>query len=587
MSEDRVRLELASPSVNLRMKILLVFTFFLVSGQVDCVDVVGYSGRSVTINCSYSTSLEAQAKVVCRRATICETKIRTNITNQWIRKDRFYLYDDTEASAIRVFIGNLSLQDAGPYRCAVLQKSVYRSIGDWELKVKEESCCGRSTTVMAQLGQSVSFSFGYSEKTTFDPQRVFRIHSIERMISTTGTPVRLDEQMRRFSISDNSETKVVRVIIKNVTVDDAGLYFCGVQISGSPISYTSAIKDVHLIVAGSKMTSYEGDAVEIRCPYSSKYKPNLKHVCKEGECFTEQINLRSQTTQWTHSKTERLSVHDDITAGVFSVNISRVTAEDAGRYWCGVQTGDVLMNYLSTELQVVRKEVLQVFGRETLSVSIECSYRGASAESDGKFLCMGQQPASCDKGGAKVSSEKNRTGRFSLRDDAPAGVFTVTITDLREEDSGTYWCGEESFGSSIYTEVHLQVMKGMNDEMLLKDPKGSSVIWVTLWVFLALLLTGGLILMICKLRCNKTQQGSTLSSSGTDLKDHKEVPPVVCSSEETRLTALITPSTVTDPTYATVIFQKSPASLNETADTFRTEEATSEYAAVRRHEVQK
>ncbi|KAL7845226.1 hypothetical protein AOLI_G00234180 [Acnodon oligacanthus] len=478
------------------MKILLVFTFFLVSGLVDCVDIVGYSGRSVSINCSYSTSLKAQAKVVCRRATICETKIRTNIINQWLRKDRFYLYDDTEASVIRVFIGNLSLRDAGPYRCAVLQESVYMSIGDWELKVEEDSCCGGSMTVTAQLGQSVSFSFGYSEMTTFNPQRVFKIHnhSIERMISTTGTPARLDERTRRFSVSDHSETKVVRVNITNVTVDDAGLYFCGVQISGSPVSYTSAIKDVHLIVTGSKMTGYEGDTVEVRCPYSSKYKPNSKHICKEGECFTERINLRSQTTQRTQRKTERFSVHDDITAGVFSVNISRVKAEDAGRYWCGVDTGDILMNYLSTQLQVVRKEVLRVFGRETLSVSVECSSRGESTESAGKFLCMGQQLASCDKGGVKVSSEKNRTGRFSLSDDAPAGVFTVAITDLREEDSGTYWCGEESFGSFIYTEVHLQVMKG------------SSVICITLCVCLALLLIGGLILILYKLRCNKTEQ---------------------------------------------------------------------------------
>ncbi|XP_017538962.2 polymeric immunoglobulin receptor-like isoform X1 [Pygocentrus nattereri] len=563
------------------MKILHLFTFFLASGLVDCVDVVGYAGRSVIINCRYSTSLEAQAKVVCRRVTICETKIRTSIINQWLRKDRFYLYDDTEASVIRVFIGNLSLEDAGPYRCAVVQESVYRSIGDWELKVEEDSCCGGSMTVTAQLGQSVSFSFGYSEKTTLNAQRVFKMHkhSVDRMISTTGTPVRLDEDMRRFSISDNSETKVVRVSIKNVTVDDAGLYFCGVQISGSPVSSTSAIKDVHLIVhptvTGSKMTSYEGDTVEVRCPYSSKYKPSSKHICKEGECFTERRNLRSQATQRTPNKTERFSVHDDITAGVFSVNISRVKAEDAGRYWCGVEKGDVLMNYLSTELQVVRKEVLQVFGRETLSVSIECSYRGESPESDGKFLCMGQQLASCDKGGVKVSSEKNRTGRFSLSDDAPAGVFTVTITDLREEDSGTYWCGEESFGSSIYTEVHLQVMKG------------SSVISMTVCLCLALLLIGGLFLILYKLRCNKTQQGSTLSLSGINLKDNKEVPPVVCNSEETHLTALITQSTVTDPTYATVSFLKSPASLCDTAVTFSTEESTSEYATVRRHEVQK
>ena len=73
---------------------------------------------------------------------------------------------------------------------------------------------------------------------------------------------------------------------------------------------------------------------------------------------------------------------------------------------------------------------------------------------------MGPQPSICEKGGVKVSSVNDRNGRFSLNDNASAGAFTVTITDLKVEDSGTYWCGEESFGSTIYTKVHLQVMKG-------------------------------------------------------------------------------------------------------------------------------
>ncbi|KAL0149085.1 hypothetical protein M9458_055610, partial [Cirrhinus mrigala] len=48
-------------------------------------------------------------------------------------------------------------------------------------------------------------------------------------------------------------------------------------------------------------------------------------------------------------------------------------------------------------------------------------------------------------------------GRFSLTDETSAGVFTVNINNLRAEDSGKYWCGEENSGSFILTEVHLHV----------------------------------------------------------------------------------------------------------------------------------
>ncbi|KAL4665831.1 hypothetical protein H8959_005148, partial [Pygathrix nigripes] len=43
-----------------------------------------------------------------------------------------------------------------------------------------------------------------------------------------------------------------------------------------------------------------------------------------------------------------------------------------------------------------------------------------------------------------VTSSKPRTvagtSRFAIWDDPAAGFFTVTMTDLREEDSGHYWC---------------------------------------------------------------------------------------------------------------------------------------------------
>ncbi|CAM4449021.1 unnamed protein product [Leuciscus chuanchicus] len=57
-----------------------------------------------------------------------------------------------------------------------------------------------------------------------------------------------------------------------------------------------------------------------------------------------------------------------------------------------------------------------------------------------------------------------RKDRFSLYDDRSSSVFTVTIRDLREEDSDTYYCAvDKTIFKDSYTEVNLRVLTGQQN----------------------------------------------------------------------------------------------------------------------------
>ncbi|XP_058237056.1 CMRF35-like molecule 8 isoform X2 [Hemibagrus wyckioides] len=114
-------------------------------------------------------------------------------------------------------------------------------------------------------------------------------------------------------------------------------------------------------------------------------------------------------------------------------------------------------------------------------------------------------------------TQPHQDDRFSISDDRRNKVFSVNITDVREDDVGVYSCvviNEETAVSyhSLFTVIQLREVTDDTPEspdgtLTKSESAGSSIniIIITVVVFVLLLLAVGLVLIFYKLRCKRSQ----------------------------------------------------------------------------------
>ncbi|XP_056622969.1 uncharacterized protein LOC130436125 [Triplophysa dalaica] len=106
-----------------------------------------------------------------------------------------------------------------------------------------------------------------------------------------------------------------------------------------------------------------------------------------------------------------------------------------------------------TEIRSSSTNGIETHGYTGKHVTISCQH--SWAWSNRKYFC--RDP--CEEEDILVSSDRSPNGRFSLKY-LGKGTSTVTITDLKETDSGIYWCGVDRVGVDTYEKVNLRVSKG-------------------------------------------------------------------------------------------------------------------------------
>ncbi|XP_042154569.1 CMRF35-like molecule 1 [Oncorhynchus tshawytscha] len=100
------------------------------------------------------------------------------------------------------------------------------------------------------------------------------------------------------------------------------------------------------------VSGYEGGEAEISCSYGHGYENYKKYLCNRG-CDNSDIVIETQLGVH-HTKKGSFSLHDDIKRRVFTVNVTKLTLQHAGIYWCAVSRygKDI---YTEVRLQVVKE----------------------------------------------------------------------------------------------------------------------------------------------------------------------------------------------------------------------------------------
>ncbi|XP_034733024.1 CMRF35-like molecule 1 [Etheostoma cragini] len=95
-----------------------------------------------------------------------------------------------------------------------------------------------------------------------------------------------------------------------------------------------------------------------------------------------------------------------------------------------------------------------VTGANGASVAVSCQYVLQFKEYP-KYWCKGAFYELC-RIVVRTPGEEH-SDRSSIADDKDAGVFTVTMSSLKESDQGMYWCVIARHGKNVYTGVSLRV----------------------------------------------------------------------------------------------------------------------------------
>ncbi|XP_078129833.1 polymeric immunoglobulin receptor-like isoform X2 [Sander vitreus] len=199
---------------------------------------------------------------------------------------------------------------------------------------------------------------------------------------------------------------------------------------------------IHSITTVSEVSVKAGSSISIPCLYGLQYINHVKYLCKGY--YWHSCSYIVKTNQQNSGK---FSISDDNTRRIFTVTINDLADEDT-HYWCAVEIngGADVKEYF--HLSVTRdtphlyadpQEITRFNGD---NITVNCYYTNTGETKWCRLgsSCVTRSPGSIDGTNVTISEGAH-------------GVFNVTMSGLRTESSGWYWCAKGDLQMPVHVTV--------------------------------------------------------------------------------------------------------------------------------------
>ncbi|XP_057586105.1 polymeric immunoglobulin receptor isoform X2 [Hippopotamus amphibius kiboko] len=447
-------------------------------------EVSSVEGSSVSIKCYYpATSVNRHSrKYWCRQGAKghCTTLISSEGYISKAYEGRASLINFPESGMFVMNISHLTSDDSGVYKCGLGISSRGLSF-DVSLEVSQDPKKISNVHVYtADLGRTVTINCPFRNVNSDKKKYVYKKNGQATFLITDSSGYVDSGYTGRARISIQGTSQLMfSFTINRIQLSDAGMYVCQ---AGDGNSADKSNADLQVLKPEPELIY--GDlrgSVTFDCALGPEMTNVPQFLCqlKNGKACNVIINSRGKKSQDFEGRI-LFTPKDN---GFFSVHVTSLRKEDAGRYLCGanpdgepkegwpIQAWQLFVNE-ETAIPPSPSVVKGVVGG---SVAVSCPYNPKETNTL-KYWCRweatqnGRCPQLVESQGL-VKEEYE--GRLVLSEEPGNGTYTVILNQLTNQDAGFYWCltnGDARWRST----VQLKIVEG---EPSLKVPKS-----VTAWL---------------------------------------------------------------------------------------------------------
>ncbi|XP_069094705.1 polymeric immunoglobulin receptor-like isoform X4 [Pleurodeles waltl] len=339
--------------------------------------VIAERGSSVNITCRYAISRVNihGRKFWCKMSgtlTGCRTIVSsTPYVAQPSYKVRTRLVDSPADGTFQVEMAELIQKDGGQYRCGIGQSNDGLFFSVFLAVSEGPNMTDHLELVSGELHGSISVRCGFPEsqnsKTYWCKMRQTGVCRI--IADTEGY---MDKRyIGRLLIIPEATGGLVRILINQLTSEDAGWYRCGTGTFRSGGIW----KDVQVVISTdisvpekvNILRTFPGGSVSTECHYDLQMNYEHKYWCKwKGTGCTRLIDDVGFVDATFRGRISLLS--EEQKNGTYTLLLTDARAEDAGWYWCVAISGRSILTS-SMELQIYNVSTASVFASQMTATS--------------------------------------------------------------------------------------------------------------------------------------------------------------------------------------------------------------------------